>query len=127
MLHHKSRWLVGAQVFRGNPYDGHALAETLEQVTKLVTSPELVFVDRGYRVHGYNGTIEMHDYKHHRGRTPISLWWRIKRRAAVEPSIGHLKQEHRMGKNWLRGIEGGRFNVILSVAGMNFRKLMKFI
>ena len=120
-------WFVGAQVFHGNPYDGHTLAETLEQVTKLVRSPEQVFVDRGYRGHGYTGTIEVHVDKHHRGRTPKSLWRWMKRRAAVEPSIGHLKQEHRMDKNRLKGIEGDRFNAILSAAGMNFRKLMKFI
>ncbi len=51
----------------------------------------------------------------------------MKRRAAFEPSISHLKQEHRMDGNQLKGMEGNRFNAILSAAGMNFRKLMKFI
>jgi IS5 family transposase len=120
-------WFVGAQVFHGNPYDGHTLSATLEQVTKLVRSPEHVFVDRGYRGHGYTGNIEVHVDKQRRGRTPKSLWRWMKRRAAVEPSIGHLKQEHRMDRNRLKGIEGDRFNAILSAAGMNFRKLMKFI
>jgi IS5 family transposase len=120
-------WFVGAQVFHGNPYDGHTLSATLEQVTKLVRSPEHVFVDRGYRGHGYTGNIEVHVDKRRRGRTPKSLWRWMKRRAAVEPSIGHLKQEHRMDRNRLKGIEGDRINAILSAAGMNFRKLMKFI
>jgi IS5 family transposase len=120
-------WFVGAQVFHGNPYDGHTLTATLEQVTKLVKSPDHVFVDRGYRGHGYTGNIEVHVDKQRRGRTPKSLWRWMKRRAAVEPSIGHLKQEHRMDRNRLKGIEGDRFNAILSAAGMNFRKLMKFV
>ena len=51
----------------------------------------------------------------------------MKRRAAVEPSIGHLKQEHRMDRNRLKGVIGDQINAILSAAGMNFRKLMKFI
>lgn len=120
-------WFVGALAFHGNPYDGHTLSATLEQVTKLVKSPEHVFVDRGYRGHGYTGNVEVHVDKQRRGRTPNSLWRWMKRRAAVEPSIGHLKQEHRMDRNRLKGIEGDRFNAILSAAGMNFRKLMKFI
>lgn len=120
-------WFVGAQVFHGNPYDGHTLAKTLEQVAKLVRSPEQVFVDRGYRGHDYDGDIQVHVDKHRRGRTSKSLWRWMKRRAAVEPSIGHLKQEHRMGRNRLKGREGDRFNAILSAAGMNFRKLMRFI
>jgi IS5 family transposase len=120
-------WFVGAQVFHGNPYDGHTLSVTLAQVTKLVKSPEHVFVDRGYRGHVYTGNVEVHVDKQRRGRTSKSLWRWMKRRAAVEPSIGHLKQEHRMDRNRLKGIEGDRFNAILSAAGMNFRKLMKFI
>ena len=83
-------WFVGALAFHGNPYDGHTLTATLEQVTKLVKSPEHVFVDRGYRGHGYAGNVEVHVDKQRRGRTPKSLWRWMKRRAAVEPSIGHL-------------------------------------
>ena len=51
----------------------------------------------------------------------------MKRRAAVEPSIGHLKQEHRMDRIRLKGKEGDRINAILSAAGMNFRKLVKWL
>jgi IS5 family transposase len=51
----------------------------------------------------------------------------MKRRAAVEPSIGHLKQDHRMDCCRLKGKVGDQINAILSAAGMNFRKLMKII
>jgi IS5 family transposase len=50
----------------------------------------------------------------------------MKRRAAIEPGIGHLKRDHRMDCNRLKGIEGDRVNAILSAAGMNFRKLLKW-
>jgi IS5 family transposase len=50
----------------------------------------------------------------------------MKRRAAIEPGIGHLKREHRMDRNRLKGIEGDQVNAILSAAGMNFWKLLKW-
>ena len=51
----------------------------------------------------------------------------MKRRAAIEPSIGHLKQEHRMDRNRLKGKEGDRINAILSAAGMNISKLLRWL
>ncbi len=120
-------WFVGALAFHGNPYDGHTLSRTIDQVARLAQSPEHVFVDRGYRGHGFSGESAVHVDKQRRGRTPNSLWRWMKRRAAVEPSIGHLKQEHRMDRNRLKGVIGDRINAILSAAGMNFKKLMKFI
>ena len=48
----------------------------------------------------------------------------MKRRAAVEPSIGHLKSEHRLERNRLKGTAGNAINAILSAAAMNFQKLL---
>jgi IS5 family transposase len=48
----------------------------------------------------------------------------MKRRAAVEPSIGHLKAEHRLERNRLKGVAGDALNAILSAAAMNFHKLL---
>ena len=123
----RGSWFVGALTFHDNPYDGHTLKETLKQVAKIAKTPEHVFVDRGYRGHNYSGKITVHVDKQRRGRTPKSLWRWMKRRAAVEPSIGHLKQEHRMDCCRLKGKLGDQINAILSAAGMNFRKLLKFI
>jgi len=50
----------------------------------------------------------------------------MKRRAAIEPGIGHLKREHRMDRIRLKGVEGDRINAIMSAAGMNFCKLLKW-
>ena len=49
----------------------------------------------------------------------------MKRRAAVEPSIGHLKNEHRLERNRLKGVAGDALNAILSAAAMNFQKLLR--
>jgi IS5 family transposase len=44
----------------------------------------------------------------------------MRRRAAVEPVIGHLKDDHRMRRNHLKGRDGDRINAVLAAAGYNF-------
>lgn len=51
----------------------------------------------------------------------------MKRRAAVEPVIGHIKNEHRMDRNYLAGTQGDAINAILAAAGYNFRLLLKWL
>ena len=84
-----------------------------------------VFVDRRYRGHGYEGKVEVHVDKERHGKTAKSLWRWMKRRAVMEPSIGHLKQEHRMDSNRLKVVSIDLVNAIMSAAGMNFRKLIR--
>jgi IS5 family transposase len=122
----KGGWFLGAMAVHGNPYDGYTLKQALKQVKRVIREPEHVFVDMGYRGHNYRGATEVHVDKRRRGRTAKSLWRWMKRRAAVEPGIGHLKREHRMDRNRLKGVEGDRINAILSAAGMNFCKLLKW-
>jgi IS5 family transposase len=122
----KGGWFLGAMAVHGNPYDGHTLKQALKQVKRVIREPEHVFVDMGYRGHNYRGDTEVHVDKRRRGRTAKSLWRWMKRRAAIEPGIGHLKREHRMDRNRLKGVEGDRINAILSAAGMNFCKLLKW-
>ncbi|MGI9570917.1 MAG: IS5 family transposase [Desulfobulbia bacterium] len=120
-------WFVGALALPGNPYDGHTLSATLTQVARLTKPPEHVYVDQGYRGHDWKGDGTIYVDKRRRGRTARSVWRWMKRRAAIEPGIGHLKQEHRMDRNRLKGRAGDKINAILSAAGMNFRKLLKFL
>jgi IS5 family transposase len=51
----------------------------------------------------------------------------MKRRAAVEPVIGHIKNEHRMGRNYLAGNQGDAINAILAAARYNFRLLLTWL
>ena len=118
-------WFVGAKSFTGNPYDGHTLAEQMKQVDNLIGNKvSEVHVDMGYRGHDYGGGVTVHVDKRSRGRTPRALWRWMKRRAAVEPSIGHLKSEHRLERNRLTGVAGNAINAILAAAAMNFHKLL---
>jgi IS5 family transposase len=118
-------WLVGAKSFTTNPYDGHTLAAQMKQVKSMIGERVgEVHVDMGYRGHDYTGRATVHVDKRRRGRTSRTLWRWMKRRAAVEPSIGHLKVEHRMERNRLKGVAGDTLNAILSAAGMNFQKLL---
>lgn len=66
----------------------------------------------------------------HRGkaRSLTRRQWRwIKRRQAVEPVIGHLKQEYRLDRCWLKGALGDALNAIGAAAGYNLRWLMRQI
>jgi IS5 family transposase len=118
-------WLVGTKSFSNNPYDGHTLSAQIEQTESLVGGRlGQVHVDMGYRGHDYKGAATVHVDKRSRGATPPPLWRWMKRRAAVEPSIGHLKNEHRLERNRLRGTCGDTINAMLSAAAMNFHKLL---
>ena len=121
-------WFVGSKSFMGNPYDGHTLSAQMKQVEKLLgRQVKEVHVDMGYRGHDYAGDAAIHVDKRRRGRTPKSLWRRMKHRAAVEPSIGHLKTEHRLERNRLKGAAGNAVNAVLAAAAMNFRKLLRAV
>ncbi len=49
----------------------------------------------------------------------------MKRRAAVEPTIGHCKGEHRLNNNRLKEELADLINALLSAAAMNLQKLLK--
>lgn len=119
-------WFVGGKSFSSNPYDGHTLSAQLEQVESLIGARlGQVHVDMGYRGHNYEGQATVHVDKRRRGHTPPPLWRWMKRRAAIEPSIGHLKTEHRLERNRLHGVAGDVFNAVLAAAAMNFQKFLR--
>ena len=51
----------------------------------------------------------------------------LKRRAAIEPVIGHLKEHHRMGRNHLAHASGDAINAVLAAVGYNFRRLLAWL
>ena len=67
-----------------------------------------VHIDMGYRGHDYEGKATVHVGKRTRGRMPRPLSRWMKRRAAIEPSIGHLKLEHWLARNKLNGVAAMR-------------------
>lgn len=121
----KGGWVLAARALEGNPYDGHTLQSTMDRiVTTSGIEPEHVYCDMSYRGHDYEGECEIHVGRRRRGSIPKTLWRWMKRRAAIEPSIGHLKEERRMERCRLKGAEGDKINAVLSAAGMNFSKLL---
>ena len=59
-------------------------------------------------------------------RVTKALRREMRRRAAVEPVIGHLKEDHRMRRNYLKGRDGDRINAVLAAAGFNFSLLLRW-
>jgi len=125
----KGGWLLGALCVPGNPYDGHTLKAQREQVERLYIKKEhlkTVHVDMGYRGHDYAGSAEVLVDRRGRGQTTKRIWRWMKRRAAVEPTIGHLKSDYRLERNRLKGLLGDALNALFSAAAMNFKKLLGF-
>lgn len=124
----KSNWIVGTQALHGNPYDGHTLSGAIEQVARLTgRMPQDVMVDQGYRGHGCEGTAAVHVVRTISKRATRAMKRMLRRRAAIEPTIGHMKGDNRMDRNYLTGREGDRINAVLAAAGYNLRKLLRWV
>ena len=121
----KEGLVVGMRSMPGNPYDGHTLAETLEQVGILTGSdslPGTVIVDKGYRGVEIEAVRILRSGQR-RGMTR-TLRAMIKRRSAIEPAIGHMKMDGRLGRNPLKGQLGDALHAVLCGAGHNLRLIL---
>lgn len=116
-------FVVGMRALPGNPYDGHTLAEALEQVEILTDRrPRLAVVDRGYRGHGVETTRVLISGAH-RGLTP-RLAAALRRRSSIEPEIGHMKTDGRLSRCGLKGTLGDAVFAVLCGCGHNLRKIL---
>lgn len=121
---HKEGLVVGARSMPGNPYDGHTLYEALEQAEILSSvKPQMAFVDKGYRGVEIEG-VQIWKSGQKRGVTR-GLKAMIKRRSAIEPTIGHMKSDGKLGRNWLKGALGDAMHAVLCGAGHNLRLIMR--
>jgi transposase, IS5 family len=121
------QFVLHAKALHGNPFDGHTLRPVvteLEQLTGVET--RRIHVDKGYRGHNHRHKFRVWITGQVR-RVTQSIRREMKRRAAVEPVIGHLKAEHRMGRNYLKGRDGDRANAVLAAAGYNFALLLRWL
>lgn len=119
-------WFLASVALAGNPYDGHTLAESIAAIERITNiNVKHAYVDKGYRGHNYKGDGAVHIS----GLSSRGLSWsqrrRQKRRSAIEPKIGHAKRENRLGRCFLKGNQGDKFNAVLSAAGANFKKLLR--
>ncbi|MDG3042440.1 IS5 family transposase [Roseicyclus marinus] len=120
---HKEGFVVGIRSMPGNPYDGHTLREALEQLEILTdTRPKRAFVDRGYRGHGVQ-TTAVYIAGSRRGMTP-ALQRDLRRRSAIEPTIGHMKTDGRLARCALTGTLGDALHAVLCGCGHNIRMIL---
>lgn len=120
--------IVGALGFR-NQYDGHTLIPALEQVKQLVGKlPKIATVDRGYRgLNKYEQTqilLPKPPTKSQSKYQSNKLRKVHRKRASIEPVIGHIKADHRLDRNFYKGILGDNINILLASAAFNFKRMM---
>ena len=123
------QFVAHVQALPGNPYDGHTLATVLPAIEATIGAElDRVVTDAGYRGHHAprEKRFQVYVAGQKRGLSP-AIKRAFRRRAAVEPVIGHLKSEHRMGRNHLAHRAGDAVNAVLAAVGYNFRLLLKWL
>jgi predicted RNase H-like HicB family nuclease len=112
----------------GNPYDGHTLETVIANMEALAGNViERILADKGYR--GHNAPpdkFRVFTSGEKRRMTP-KIKRELQRRSAIKPVIGHLKSEHRMGRNYLWHREGDAANAVLAAVGCNFRRPIQWL
>ena len=123
------QFVTHVKALPGNPYDGHTLRAVIPEMEALIGNIiERLLGDKGYR--GHNAPPE---YKFRvftsgqKRRVTPKIKRELRRRSAIEPVIGHLKSEHRMGCNYLWHRAGDATNAVLAAAGYNFRRLLRWL
>jgi IS5 family transposase len=113
----------------GNPYDGHTLAKVIPAMEALLGNTiARMIADAGYRGHNAPPDRKLRVFTAgQKRRVTPQIKREMKRRSAVEPVIGHLKEDHRMGRNYLAHRAGDAANAVLAAAGYNFRRLIRWL
>lgn len=121
----KNSFVLGIQALPGNPYDGHTLKASLDQVERLTGQrPQSGYVDLGYRGHDERDT-EIFIARSGKNPKTRTMRAKLKRRNAIEPLIGHVKFDSHLDRNYLKGTLGDKLNAIFSGVGYNFRAILK--
>lgn len=125
----KSGVIIGALNIAKNDYDAHTVDPAFEQQQRLTgITLKRAFMDRGYKgikeIRGTRIEIPKPFNKQLSNYQQQQLKKGFKRRAAIEPKIGHLKEDHRLSRNFYKGIKGDNINVMLAAAAMNFKRMM---
>ncbi|GLS40904.1 hypothetical protein GCM10010869_65010 [Mesorhizobium tianshanense] len=122
------QFALHAKALPGNPYDGHTLAAVIPDMERAIGNEiSRILADAGYRGHNAPQSHKFRVFTSGQKRrlTPATKR-QMRRRSAIEPVIGHIKAEHRMGRNYLAGHQGDAVNAILAAAGYNFSLLLNW-
>ena len=115
---------LAANAFEGNSHDGHNLQATIDQAEAMSgVAIQRAYVDKGYKGHDYKGPAQVALSGRSRGLTP-QMKRELKRRSAIEPMIGHAKNDGRLGRNHLLGHHGDKINALLAASGHNLRLIL---
>jgi transposase, IS5 family len=122
--------IVGAVNFSKNYYDGHTLPEALKQTKELVGKrPDVAICDRGYKgnkfIDGTQIVIPKNPGKRASTYERQKARKRFRKRAGIEPIIGHLKSDFKLIRNYLKGSVGDSINLMLAATAFNLRKLLR--
>jgi IS5 family transposase len=126
VITHKEGLALDVRAVHGNPYDGHTLKEALKRA-EINSAQEIdtAYVDKGYRGHSVEGKkIFISGQK-----KGLTTWMKsqLKRRQAIEPHIGHMKNDGKLGRNHLKGRAGDEMNAVLCGIGHNLRLIYNWI
>ena len=125
------RLIIGALSFR-NEYDGHTIDKSMEQVRRLYDRKiKTLACDRGYRGQSMSGqtqimipdTSKKTDSRYAKDKKHKLF----RKRAGIEPVIGHYKADHQLGRNFYKGLFGDSINVMLAAAAFNFKRAMRLL
>ena len=122
--------IVGALSHAKNTYDGHTLDEVMEMASVILNKPPThLIVDRGYRgvesVERAEVCVPSRSSQSQSKYKKAQARKRFRRRAAIEPVIGHLKSDFRMARNYLKGKLGDQINVMMAACAWNMKKWMR--
>lgn len=123
------QFVLNAKALPGRPYDGHTLAPIIPAI-EAITGIEVrrIIADAGYRGGNAPQPYDLRVFTSGQKRRMTDAIKRtMRRRAAVEPVIGHLKSDHRMGRNFLAHAAGDAINAVLAAVGNNFRRLLNWL
>ena len=122
---HKEGLVLDSTALQGNPFDGHTLKSALNQAQKLTTKTiARAFVDKGYKGHNVRDCAV---YMSGQKRLTPALKKALKRRSAIEPHIGHMKNDGKLGRNYLKGVMGNKVHAVLCAVGHNLRLILNHL
>lgn len=128
MLTKNTGVIVGALSLQKNDYDGHTLEPVLEQYKEFYSNePKKAIVDLGYKGIRKIGNTEVVSSQK-KGATKLekrTLRNDHHRRSSIEANISHLKNNHRLNRNYYRYLLGDATNLLLSVSAYNFKRMLR--
>ena len=121
--------IIGAMSFR-NEYDGHTIDRAKEQAHRLYgRTIRILAGDRGYRGQKMSGDTKVMIPDVPKASDSAYMKARkhelFRKRAGIEPVIGHCKSDHRLGRNFYKGLFGDSINVMLAAAAFNLKRAMR--